>query len=283
MKRILVTLMIVSFLLLETKAQVMNKQINLNPGDTGRVERANKKYKELFGAPAVISATDPELMTILQRFIFGEVFYTGNLDDKTRELITITTLTTNQTLPQLKAHTNAALNIGVSPVEIKEVIYTCAAFIGYPKVLNALDTINSVFKSRGIKLPLESKGTVKENERFEKGKEMQFPLYGEGMKKYMKDLPGNFSETIPDMVTVSLFGDFYTRQGLGIKTRELMIFCALATLGGTERQMISHAVGNLKVGNSKETLISAMVQCYPYIGFPRISNAISVIKDAKIE
>jgi 4-carboxymuconolactone decarboxylase len=57
----------------------------------------------------------------------------------------------------------------------------------------------------------------------------------------------------------------------------------LATLGGTERQMASHAVGNLKVGNSKETLISAMVQCYPYIGFPRISNAINIIKDAKVE
>ena len=52
-------------------------------------------------------------MNILQRFIFGEVFYIGNLDDKTRELITITVLATNETLPQLKAHTNAALNIRV--------------------------------------------------------------------------------------------------------------------------------------------------------------------------
>lgn len=90
-------------------------------------------------------------------------------------------------------------------------------------------------------------------------------------------------EAIPNMVTESWFGDFYTRGGLDIKTRELMIFCALATLGGTERQMASHAVGNLKVGNTKETLISAMVQCYPYIGFPRISNAINVIKEAKAE
>jgi 4-carboxymuconolactone decarboxylase len=62
-----------------------------------------------------------------------------------------------------------------------------------------------------------------------------------------------------------------------------MIFCALAALGGTERQMASHAVGNMKVGNSKETLLSAMVQCYPYIGFPRVSNAINVIKAAEIK
>jgi 4-carboxymuconolactone decarboxylase len=73
------------------------------------------------------------------------------------------------------------------------------------------------------------------------------------------------------------------KSSLEIKTRELLIFCALVTLGGTERQLASHAVGNLKAGNSNETLVSAMVQCYPYIGFPRISNAISIIKEAKVD
>ena len=112
---------------------------------------------------------------------------------------------------------------------------------------------------------------------------MQVPIYGDGMKNAMKDLPGGFDSIIPDMLTESLFADFYKRGGLDIKTRELLIYCALATLGGTERQMASHAVGNLKVGNSKETLVAAMLQCYPYIGFPRISNAINILKDAKIE
>lgn len=248
-----------------------------------RIERAQKKYEELFGQPITANKTDPELMTILQRFIFGEVFYIGNLDDKTRELITLTALTTNQTLPQLTAHTQAALNIGVTPIQIREVVYQCAPFIGFPRVLNAVETINKVFESRGIKLPLEAKATVKEDERFEQGRQQQAPLYGEGMKQAMKTLPGEFAEAIPQLLTESCFGDFYTRQGLDLTTRELMIFCSLATLGGTERQMASHAVGNLKAGNSKETLLAAMVQLYPYIGFPRISNAINIIKDAKID
>jgi 4-carboxymuconolactone decarboxylase len=282
MKRILLTVILVTLSFLPIVGQVSNKPANQSLGDTSRVERARKKYQELFGPQTVANSSDPELMSILQRLIFGEVFYIGNLDDKTRELITITVLTTNQTLPQLKAHTQAALNIGVSPIEIREVVYQTAPFIGFPKVLNALDTINQVFKSRGIKLPLEKQGTVAENQRFEKGKEKQYPLYGEGMKQNMKDLPGEFAEAIPRILTESCFGDFYTRGGLDIKTRELMIFCALATLGGTERQMASHAVGNLKVGNNKETLYSAMVHSYPYIGFPRVSNAISVIKEAKV-
>ena len=282
MKHILSAFTILIFSFLAAEAQVSDKQTNQNSGDTGRIERTKKKYQELFGAPAVMSATDPELMTILQRFIFGEVFYIGNLNDKTRELITITALTTNQTLAQLKAHTNAALNIGVKPIEIREIVYQLAPFIGYPKVLNALDTINSVFRSRNIKMPLENQTTVADTQRFEKGKEIQYPLYGEGMKQNMKDLPGEFADAIPRILTESCFGDFYTRGGLDIKTRELMIFCALVTLGA-DRQLSSHAIGNLKVGNDKETLISAMVQCYPYIGFPRIANAIYAIKDAKIE
>jgi 4-carboxymuconolactone decarboxylase len=283
MKDVLLSITIIALLSLQVTGQVPAKVLNQDSGDTSRVEKARKKYQELFGAQAVMTSSDPELMNILQKLIFGEIFYVGNLDDKTRELITITILTTNQTLPQLRAHTNAALNIGVSAVEIRESVYQSAPFIGFPKVLNALDTINTVFRSRGIKVPLENKGTVQEKQRFEKGKQLQYPLYGDRMKENMKDLPAEFAEAIPRILTESCFGDFYTRGGLNIKTRELLIFCALATLGGTERQMASHAVGNLKAGNSKETLISAMVHLYPYVGFPRVSNAINVIKEAKAE
>lgn len=278
MKHLLLTLSIAVFSLSqsigqEPKVDTMN-----------RIEKAKQKYEELFKRVQSVSGSDdPELMIILQRFIFGEVFYIGNLNDTTRELITITALATNQTLPQLKAHTNAALNIGVKPIIIREMIYQLATVIGYPKVLNAMDTINAVFKSRNIRLPLPNEGKVTEDQRFEKGKALQLPLYGEGMKQNMKNLPGEFAETIPKMLTETFFGDYYTRGGLDTKTRELMIFCAMASLGGTDRQMASHAVGNMKVGNDKETLLSALVQLYPYIGFPRIANAIYAIKDAKIE
>lgn len=281
MKRLLFTLTLAALAFAPALGQITPKPSPKTAPDTSRVERARKKYGELFGPQTVANASDPELMTILQRLVFGDVFYIGNLTDQTRELLTITVLTTNQTLPQLASHTQAALHIGVSPIQIREVIYQSAPFIGFPNVLNALETVNTVFKNRGIALPLETKGTVGESERFDRGKEKQYPLYGDGMKQNMKALPGEFAEAIPNLLTESCFGDFYTREGLDLQTRELTIFCALATLGGTEQQMASHAVGNLKAGNSKETLLSAMVHCYPYIGFPRVSNAINVIKEAK--
>ena len=81
-------------------------------------------------------------MEILQRNIFGDVFYTGNLNNGERELITVAALATMQTLPQLKAHVGAALNVGNSPLAIRETIYQCAPFIGFPRTLNAIGVFN---------------------------------------------------------------------------------------------------------------------------------------------
>ena len=77
-------------------------------------------YRILFGGEALTGeGTDPELMDILQKFIFGEIFSTGDLSMKQRELITCVCLATMQTLPQLEAHANAALNVGATPVELR--------------------------------------------------------------------------------------------------------------------------------------------------------------------
>ena len=79
-----------------------------------RIRAADEKYAALFAAERTPSETDPEFMNILQHFIFGEVFRIGELDDATRELITVVSLTTLQALPQLKAHVAAAMNAGCS-------------------------------------------------------------------------------------------------------------------------------------------------------------------------
>jgi 4-carboxymuconolactone decarboxylase len=250
------------------------------PVDGSRIERSQAKQRALYGD--VPSTTQPELMQVLRNLTYGDVYAIGNLDDKTRGLVTLVVLTTNQNLPQIKAHTDAALNVGVSPIQIREALYQAAAFVGFPKVINALELVDEVLASRGIVLPLEPKATVADHERFEKGRAIQQLIYGGRMRENLKDLPGSLPDDVSRLVTES-FGDFYTREGLDIKTRELMIFSALATLGGTERQMASHAVGNLKVGNSKETLVSAMVQALPYVGFPRVLNALYAIQEAKVD
>lgn len=244
-----------------------------------RIEKCKEVYEELFGGePADMgSGTDPELMIILQRFIFGEVFDTGLLDKKVRELLTLVCLSAMQTLPQLKAHTQAALNIGNSPSEIREAVYQCAPFIGFPRTLNAVSAVNEVFQNNGISLPLPAQVKTKESERYEKGLAVQFPLYGNEIKEKYADLPDGIGEALPRFLTEVCFGDFYTRDVLSVRERELLMLAVLAALGA-DTQIKAHVAGNLKAGNSREMLYAAMVQCLPYIGFPAAFNAINIIE-----
>lgn len=249
--------------------------------DMDRIELCKKNFRTLFGGEALSDqGTDPELMAILQKFIFGEVFRTGDLDIKNREMITCICLATMQTLPQLKAHAGAALNVGVTPLELREAIYQCAPFIGYPKVLNAVGILNEVFKERGISLPLQAQATVTEKTRHAEGVKIQQPLYGDEIKEAVKSLPDGMNMALSDFLTEACFGDYYTRGTLNVETRELLTMCVLATMGA-ERQLASHTIGSIKAGNSKATLYAAMIQCLPYIDFPNALNAIRIIKDVK--
>ena len=161
-----------------------------------RITETEQKFKELFGGnPVQDEGTDPEFMRILQQFIFGEVCYTGSLDNRLRELVTVTVLTVNQTLPQLKAHVGACLTVGLSPLEIREAVYQCAPFIGFPKALNAIAAMNEVFTQKGISLPLEKAETVTEENRLDKGKEIQESLYGDEIARRYTWLPEDFSFT----------------------------------------------------------------------------------------
>src|SRR3954453_12179938 len=148
-----------------------------------RAALSDAKYRDLFGQRDTSAPEDdPEFMTILRRLIFGDVFHTGELDDQTRELITVVVLTTHQMLPQLRAHTAAALNVGVTPVELREAIYQCAPFVGFPATLNAIAVMNDVLRSRGTELPLQSQASTSEGERYDKGAAIQSPIYGDEIK-----------------------------------------------------------------------------------------------------
>ena len=243
-----------------------------------RIEVCKQNYHTLFGGEALTGqGTDPEMMDILQKFIFGEVFRTSNLTMKQREMITCITLATMQTLPQLKAHAGAALNVGVTPEELREVMYLTAPFIGFPKMLNAVATVNEVFKERGISLPLEKQGTVTEENRHETGKAIQDKLYPGGITSVMEGLPGDMGKDVEQFLTDYFFGEIYSRGALDLQTRELLGYCVLTTLEA-ESQLQSHYHGNINVGNTPETLTAAVIQCLPYIGFPAAIKALRIIK-----
>lgn len=228
---------------------------------------ATETYKRLFGSDPAPSPTDPEALEILQNEIFGEVFANPGLDDAEREQLTVAVLASMQTLPQLKAHLNAALNVGLTPLQVRETIYQLAPYIGWPKTLKATAALAEVLQAQGVELPLEDAGTVAHEDRESAGAAIQEPLYGTEVKEVFAALPEPYGEFLPHLLTANAFGDFETRGVLDVANRELISLVAIAALGAAT-QLKPHVAGAVKAGNSRQKVVAALVQVLPYIGGP---------------
>ena len=108
--------------------------------------KGKKVFKKIFGEKSemiekMLTELSPELGRVGIDFPFGEFYAKDDLLDlRTRELVTISTLVTQGTLPQLKIHIFAALNIGCTEVEIEQTILQLIIYVGMPKVINAMKT-----------------------------------------------------------------------------------------------------------------------------------------------
>lgn len=170
----------------------------------------------------------------------------------------------------------AALHVGCSPLELREVIYQCAPVIGYPKTMNAIAVANEVFQAKGIPLPLQNGSTVAYEEREEEGEKIQIPLYGDEVKRVFEKLPGSFGKFVPHLLSASYFGDFSTRSVLSGADKELFGLVALASLGAST-QLKPHIAGAIKAGNTLEEVTAALVHALPYIGFPYALSALVLV------
>jgi 4-carboxymuconolactone decarboxylase len=242
-------------------------------------DTAQKNHDELFpDYKSTLKVTDPELIEVFDNFAFDEVLRYGDLDTKTRMMVILAALIACQTLNEYKAMLNAALNVGVTPVEVKEIVYQSVPYAGLAKTFDFLHATNAVFESRGIKLPLEGQSTTSPETRYAKGLAAQKAIFGDAIDKMYRDSPTDQLH-IQKYLSANCFGDFYTRNGLEIKTRELLTFAMILSLGGCEPQLKGHVQGNLNVGNDRATLLATVTQLLPYIGYPRTLNAIRCINE----
>ena len=202
-----------------------------------RAALAEKKQLERFGnARSPLEATDPDFAEMRDRLIWGEVAWHGSLDAKMQELITLVVLTASQTLDGFAPHVGAALQVGATPEEIKEAMYQCAPYIGFPKTEKALRLVNEVFREKRIPLPVASQKTVTEDDRFMQGVKVQKSIFGAAIDAMHKSTPQNQRHLLRDMLSAFCFGDVYTRKGLDLRTREILTFCIISSLGGCESQ-----------------------------------------------
>lgn len=96
----------------------------------------------------------PAVSRFMIEFSYGEVYTRPGLDNKQRALVTISSLLTLGTLPQLELHINAGLTAGLTPEEIIEVFIHLLSYAGFPRVLNAIEIAKKVFAQRGIQVEI---------------------------------------------------------------------------------------------------------------------------------
>jgi len=91
----------------------------------------------------------PDLAKYTIEYPFGDIYTRKGLDLKLREIATVSALTAMGTCtPQLKVHLHAALNVGCSEEELKEVIIQMSVYAGFPAALNGMFAFKEVLSER---------------------------------------------------------------------------------------------------------------------------------------
>ena len=230
------------------------------------------------GAKAL--SQDKELRAVMDNFMQNEVPAATPLVEKREvELIRLVSLVTQQSGALLQEEVATALAQGLAPEEILEAIYQCAPYTGFPRTVDAVEIARSVFKAKNVKVD-ENRGTVTAQSRLEAGADAQGTLFGQTFRDMAKNGKSGMP-TINYFLASNCFGDYYTRKGLDLNTRELLTMAILVNLG-TEPQLKAHIGANLKI-RTAEYVEQAIYNCLPYCGYPRTLNALRLLKEAVAE
>lgn len=209
---------------------------------------------------------------------YGQYFSSPILNHQQREIVTLATLTSfGDCAPQLTWHINFSLNLGLSPLEIVEIITHCIPFSGFPRSLNAMNCAKQVFAERGLAVEVSDE-LRHETGKFEKGIAKLEEIEGEHGHAVLESLH-NIAPKLGEQIVSFTFGEIYRRTALTLKERQLATIGSLTAQGCCDPQLNVHLNTAYNVGFHTEELVEAILQCALYVGFPKVLNAITVLKN----
>jgi 4-carboxymuconolactone decarboxylase len=247
-------------------------------------EQARKNHYELFpGYVSTLPVTDPELIETFDNFAFDEVLRHGNLDARTRLMVQLASMIASQALREYRVILGAALTAGVTPIEVKEIVYQAVPYVGMAKVFDFIHATNDVLTERGVELPLPPQSTTTPGNRAENGLAVEKQIVGSDLVEKLYASSPEDQLHIQHYLSANCFGDNYTRTGIDIPTRELLTLSMLVSLGGCDAQVKGHVAANLNVGNNRARLIDVVTQLLPFIGYPRTLNGLKCLNEVAPE
>jgi 4-carboxymuconolactone decarboxylase len=172
-------------------------------------------------------------------------------------MVQLAALIASQALREYRLMLGAALTIGLTPAEAKEIVYQAVPYVGMAKVFDFIHATNDLLTERGIPLPLPGQSTTTPENRVEQGLVVQKQIIGSDAVDTLYASAPSDQQHIQRFLSANCFGDYLTRTGIDIPTRELLTFSMLVALGGCDAQVKGHVAANLHVGNDRARLIAS--------------------------
>lgn len=230
----------------------------------------SKASAKVFTAEQVRSVS-PALETHTQERVVGALWSRPGLAKRDRGLVAIAGFIASGSIGPLGGYTAKALDSGVTPAELSELVLHLAYYCGWPKAMAATGPISAVFAERGIAagdLPDVTPATP-------------LLLDEASEAKRAETVQGSFGEVAPGLVdytTDYLFRDLWLRPGLTPRDRSLVTVSALVA-SGQAQQITFHLNRAMDNGLTREQAGEVVTQLAFYAGWPNAMTALPVFKD----
>ena len=235
---------------------------------------------ELFGTgrPAALANGVLGFDDLMAELAYANVWDRPGLPRADRMAVTLGVLCAMQNQPQLRRHVGPALDLGLAPRAIVEILLQTGIYRGFAASESALETTLEVFAERGIVLddapredPLETLA--------ERGRELQAALHGERRHEGHAAPDNPVTGPIYPLVVQYAYGEIWDRPGLDRRIRAL---CAVACFAALNHDTLlrKFALSALNVGATREEVIEAIVQSGPYGGFAFMLKGLGIVGEA---
>jgi 4-carboxymuconolactone decarboxylase len=205
-----------------------------------------------------------------QDLVLGELWQRPGLSPRDRSIVTLSVLVAKNQAHELPFHLKRALDSGVKPGEIAELITHLAFYSGWANATAADAAARSVFTERKI-----------DAAQLPPAKPALLPLDEKAEAARAKNVEENFGKTAPGVVqttTDALFRDLWLRPGLAPRDRSLVTVSALVA-NGQVAQITYHLNRAMDNGLTEEQASETLTQLAFYAGWPNVFSAMPVFKD----
>jgi 4-carboxymuconolactone decarboxylase len=212
----------------------------------------------------------PGLDKYTQDRLLGEVWKRPGLSPRDRSIVTVAALIGRNQTDALADHLKLALNHGVKPAELSEIITHLAFYSGWANAISAIAIAKDVFAERNIgpdQLPAASPALLPLNEAAEADRAKrvgeQFGTMFPGVVQYTTDV---------------LFRDLWLRPDLAPRDRSLVTISALIA-NGQVAQLTGHIPIGMNNGLTQLEIAEAITHLAFYVGWPNLFSAMPVAKE----